>query len=49
MSNESLLKQIASWHTEKKHDKICEAILALPEQEQTDRWEQQDYLPFYTR
>lgn len=36
MSNEALIKQIDTWHIAGEHDKIMEAILALPEQERSD-------------
>lgn len=36
MSNEALFEQITGWHTSGEHDRICEAILAMPEREQTD-------------
>ena len=36
MSKELLAEQIAGWHAAGEHNKICEAVLALPEQEQTD-------------
>ncbi|MGL4668661.1 MAG: hypothetical protein ACRCWR_12140 [Saezia sp.] len=36
MKNIPLLQNITDWHAAKQHNKICEAILALPENERTD-------------
>jgi tetratricopeptide (TPR) repeat protein len=36
MSQETLIHQIAAWHTAREHGKIREAVLALPEDERTD-------------
>lgn len=36
MSNKSLLDQISVWHAKNQHVEICQTILALPDQEQTD-------------
>lgn len=36
MPNEALIEQIAGWHTSGRHERICEAVLAMPEQERTD-------------